>query len=221
MADYIEESDAQFNIQQGVIMQECKTNATAWGIAAADLTTLTTKQAAWTAAYTPASNANARSQDEVVAKDDARKTYEETLRKFIGQWITNNPKVPNSEREKMGLTVKSETRTSVGVPKTYPVASVDFSTRLQHKVAFRDSATPTSKAKPEGVHGCEVWAKIGGAAPKLEKELQYLGICTATPFLKTFEGDLAAQTVYYWLRWANTKGETGPWSTPVSAMVAG
>lgn len=219
MADYIEDSDSLFNIQQGVIIQECKANATAWGIPATELTILGTKQTSWNTSYAAASNVNVRSHVDVVAKDDARSALEEVIRTFVNQWIANNPKVTNSQREKMGLTVKSETRTPVAVPKTFPVATVDFSTRLQHKVAFRDSATPSSKAKPAGAHGCEIWAKIGKEAPKSESDLHYLGTCTATPFLNTFDGEEAGETVHYWLRWVNTKGERGPWSTPVNAMV--
>ncbi|MEK6257559.1 MAG: hypothetical protein AABP62_02975 [Planctomycetota bacterium] len=28
-------------------------------------------------------------------------------------------------------------------------------------------------------------------------------------------------SAYYWLRWENTKGETGPWSAMVSATITG
>jgi len=34
-------------------------------------------------------------------------------------------------------------------------------------------------------------------------------------------GTQAGKTVYYWLRWVNTRGEAGPWSSVASAMVVG
>ena len=40
--------------------------------------------------------------------------------------------------------------------------------RLQHTIHFADEATPTSKAKPAGVMGAEVWVKVapvGDPAP--------------------------------------------------------
>lgn len=220
MADYIQETDAGFNIQQGVIMKEVTTNATAWGITTADITALTTKQTAWSTAYAAVANPNDRTRPAISAKDEARVDYEKSLRKFIKQWIANNPKVPVSSRERMGLNIASETRTGVPVPITFPIGKIDFSVRMQHSIAFVDSETPNSKAKPEGVHGCEVWAKIGGDAPKTKDEVKFLKTATRTPCTYTFEGEDAGKTVYYWLRWVNTKGETGPWGTPVQAMVA-
>lgn len=113
-------------------------------------------------------------------------------------------------------------RTSNAVSKTTSVcAKIDFSTRLQHTINFFDEGTPNKKAKPEGVHGCEIWAKIGGDAPKDQSELAYLATDTGSPYLKPFTSPDAGKTAYYWLRWVNTKGEQGPWSAPVSAMIAG
>lgn len=105
--------------------------------------------------------------------------------------------------------------------QTDACAKIDFSTRLQHTINFFDEGTPNKKAKPEGVHGCEIWAKIGGDAPKDQSELAYLATDTGSPYLKPFTSPDAGKTAYYWLRWVNTKGEQGPWSAPVSAMIAG
>jgi len=97
----------------------------------------------------------------------------------------------------------------------------DFSVRLQHTINYGDEATPRSKAKPAGVHGCEIWSKIDGSAPLDSSELVFLGTNTSSPFSTTFEGKNAAKNVYYWLRWVNTHGEPGPWSRNITAMVAG
>ena len=121
----------------------------------------------------------------------------------------------------MGLTVKSGTRTAVPTPTTSPVGSVDFSVRLQHTINFSDEASPRSKAKPTGVHGCEIYMKIDGEAPKDASELSYVATDTATPYVVKFDGAKAGKIVYYWLRWVNTRGEAGPWSIAVSAMVVG
>ena len=49
----------------------------------------------------------------------------------------------------------------------------------------------------------------------------YITTDTATPFTVNFDGADAGKTVYYWLRWVNTRSERGPWSSQVSAMVVG
>jgi len=97
----------------------------------------------------------------------------------------------------------------------------DFSVRLQHTINDADEATSRSKAKPAGVHGCEIRSKIDGSAPSDVSELDYLGTNTRSPFSTTFEGKNAAKNVYYWLRWVNTHGEPGPWSRNITAMIAG
>ena len=63
--------------------------------------------------------------------------------------------------------------------------------------------------------------KIGGDAPKSVDEMHFQGTCSASPFVIKFVASQAGSTAYYWLRWVNRKGETGPWSTVVSGMILG
>jgi predicted phage tail protein len=44
---------------------------------------------------------------------------------------------------------------------------------------------------------------------------------TKTPCLVTYAGAQAGMTVWYWMRWVNTRKQKGPWSDPVSATIAG
>ena len=221
MADYIPQNDAEFNLWQTNLIDIVGANLAPWGILADDFTALVGTQGVWNAAFTKASNRQNRTSADVQAKDDARKSYEKSLRTFVAQWLANNSKVTNSDRERMGLTVKSGTRTPIPAPTSLPVGIVDFSVRLQHTISFSDEATPRSKAKPAGVHGCEIWMKIDGPAPVDASELSYVATDTSSPYTLNFEGKHAGKTVYYWLRWVNTRGEHGPWSATVSAMVVG
>ena len=221
MSNYIPQNDAEFNLWQMSLTEIIEPNLTQWNISADDFTALKASQALWITAFTKASNKQNRTRAEVQSKDDARDSYEKVLRQFIAQWLANNAKVMNSDRERMGLTVKQVTRRPVSVPSSCPVGTVDFSVRLQHTINYGDEATPRSKAKPAGVHGCEIWSKIDGSAPLDASELDFLGTNTSSPFSTTFEGKNAAKNVYYWLRWVNTRGEPGPWSRNITAMVAG
>lgn len=216
---FIPRNDADFNLWQASLITIVQTNATAWGILPADVTALVAQQAIWNPAFAKASNKQNRTAADVQAKDDAQKSFETGLRKFIAQWLSNNSKVPNSERQRMGITVKDGGRTPTSVPTSCPVAIIDFSTRLQHTISFTDEATPRSKAKPDGVHGCEVWVKVGSEAPKDASEFAYLATDTATPYVATFESSDAGKTAWYMLRWVNTRGERGPWSSTLSALV--
>lgn len=216
MADYIPQSDADFNIWQSSLITLVQANATTWGILATDVTALVALQITWNAAFGKAANKQNRTSADVQAKDDARAAYEKGLRKFVAQWLTNNSKIADSERERMNITVKSATHTPSPVPASSPVATIDFSVRLQHIINFADEHTPRSKAKPAGVHGCEIWMKVNGAA-----DFTYLATDTATPYIATFDIAQAGQTASYRLRWVNTRGQQGPWSSIVSATVVG
>lgn len=219
MADYMPKSDAEFTIWQSNLITIVSTSSMGWGIPAEDLTVLVQKQTAWTAAYTVASNRQNRTSADVQAKNDAGETFRKSLRSFVSQWLAYNSKVTNSDRERMGLTVKSGTRTPVPLPVSCPAGSVDFSIRLQHSIHYADESTPSRKAKPAGVHGCEIWMKIDGNTPVDASELSYLTTDTNSPHTTTFEGKYAGKVVYYMMRWVNTRGEHGPWGSTISAMV--
>ena len=49
----------------------------------------------------------------------------------------------------------------------------------------------------------------------------YIAVCTGNYYVARYDGNQAGLTVYYWLRWVNTRGEYGPWSTTVSSIIVG
>ena len=221
MPDYIPQNDADMNVWQGNLVAIVEPNVTVWGISLDDFTVVKTKQSTWTTAYAKASNKQNRTAADVLAKDDAGDDFKKAIRSFVAQWLASNTKVTDSDRTRMGLTVKTGTRTPTPAPTTSPVGTIDFSVRLQHSIHYYDEASAHSNAKPVGVHGCEIYMKVDGDAPKDASELTYIGTCTASPYTVKFDGAKAGKIVYYWLRWVNTRGEAGPWSTTVNAMVMG
>lgn len=221
MGDYIPRSDASFNNWQASLLLQVVENQSTWGISIDSITNLKLFQSRWDSAYSKAKIKQNRTSADVRARDDASDEYVTAIREFVAEWLANNSKVTDADRERMGLHIKSGSRTPVPVPTTIPVGSVDFSVRLQHTIHFVDEETPRSKAKPEGVHACEIWMKIDGEAPRDASELTYLGTCTRTPFKTTFDGAKAGKYIFYWLRWINNRSKPGPWSSTVSAMIVG
>ena len=75
--------------------------------------------------------------------------------------------------------------------------------------------TPGQRAKPHGVRMCELRELIvdaGGAAPTDPNAMPFLANETKTPNRNDFDPADAGKTVWYALRWINTKGDPGPWS---------
>ncbi|MDD4991952.1 MAG: hypothetical protein PHR83_06955 [Paludibacter sp.] len=221
MSDYIPKTDAEYNVWQFNLIALLSENATAWGISAEVITSLKASQTRWTTAYDKTSNKQNRTTADVITKNEAGEDFTKEIRDVVQQWLVRNPKVTDADRARLGITVRTNTHTPVPPPSTFPVGSVDFSLRLQHSISFYDQASAHSNAKPEGVSGCEIYLKVDGEAPKSVEEMNFQGTCTASPLVVKFESAKAGKTAWYWLRWVNRKGETGPWSTVVSAMIVG
>jgi hypothetical protein len=215
-SDYVPAPDVEFNVWQANLITLVQANTTSWGILLADVTALVALQTTWNTAFTKANNKQNRTSADVQAKDDARKVFEKSLRNFVGQWLARNAKVTDSDRERMGLTVRSTIHYPVPVPETSPLGKVDFSFRGQHYVYFVDDAPGAGKGKPAGVHGCEVWAKVGE-----ESSFSFLGTATSSPYQVKYADADFHKVVSYRLRWVNSKGEQGPWSAIFTAIVVG
>jgi hypothetical protein len=97
--------------------------------------------------------------------------------------------------------------------------TIDTSTRAVLGLLFADSSTPDSRAKPFGVASCEIRQQVGGTAPTDPDTMPFLASETRTPYRANYEGAEVGQTVYFALRWVNTRGKMGPWSQVYSAIV--
>ncbi|HZN32298.1 MAG TPA: hypothetical protein VFB80_00715, partial [Pirellulaceae bacterium] len=191
-----------------------------YGLVAADLTPVTTAQTAWNTGFAAQQTAQAAAEAATQTKDAQRESLVAAVRTVVRK-IQATPAVTGSAKAAAGITVPDTTPTPSGPPTTAPVGQVDTSQRLQHTVSFVDSATPTSKAKPAGVRGCEIWMKIGTPPPAAAGDLVFVTLDTRTPHTIPFEGADGGKLVTYWLRWVSTRGETGPWSAAVGATVPG
>ena len=180
MADYIPSSDADFDAWTRNFVDNVVANAAALGLSPAQVTSLQSGQADWGVKY-PASNAaQAAVNSAVQAKNDSRSGYEGMIR-ALANIMQSSPQVTDAQRQSLGLNVRSTTRTAAAAPTSRPVATIDTSQRLRHTINFVDELTPTSRAKPDGAQGCEIWMKVGDPAPAGPKDVHYLALDTRTP----------------------------------------
>lgn len=220
MADYIPSNDAEFNTWQTNFLDYVNANLAALGLEHADLTPFGAAQTGWATAYTAHVAAQATAQGASQTKKSARESYEQLLRVLVKR-LQSQPNVSDAHRAGMGVSIRETTRTPLGAPETRPVATIDTNQRLRHTINFSDETTPSRRAKPAGVLGCEVYVKVGDPAPIDPSELKFLATDTATPYVAIYDGAKGGKTAHYMLRWVNRKGETGPWSQTVSATITG
>lgn len=218
MSDYIPDSDADFLAWLSGFVTYVTDSLAALHLVAADITPLTALRDQFNDALTTNDAAQAQARGARATKDNLRATIEQSIRPLVGR-IQGTASVTDSQREAMGITVRSTTRSPVAAPTTRPVAAIDTTHRMQHTVAFVDELTPASRAKPDGVMGCEIWMKVDGPPPTDPSELKYLATDTRTPYVVDFDGAQAGKIAHYMLRWVSTRGEQGPWSQTVSATI--
>jgi hypothetical protein len=212
------DADAGFHTAQETITDAADKNREAWNIDVQwFIEELLPKKARWVAAWTDYLVPATRTPLITFTKNKTRKEYEKPLRLLVKN-LESNPRVSDEDRRGMGITIPSTTRTVIPAATTYPLSTVDSSTIRLLKFFFRDSES-SSKAKPHGVHGAEIRWSILDTPPVTVKELIMSGFDTRSPFTLEFENDQRGKTVWYCLRWENTKGEKGPWSEIGSAII--
>jgi len=221
MAGYVPNPDADFDSWQANWVTYAAANATALGMATADVTAIQTAQTAWQAKYSDHVAKQAAAGSARQAKDAERGTFEGLLRSH-SQQIQKRPGTTDAQRAALDITVPDTTGTPSGSPTTAPVVTIETAQRLQHTIQFaRTQAEGGGRGKPAGVRGCQIWMKIGAPAPVAESDLAFVTEDTRTPHTINFENADAGKLVFYWCRWVNSKGDIGPWAAPVSATIVG
>lgn len=221
--DYIPGSDTAFQAWVANFYTYANAHLIDLGIAAADIMPISSANTDFTAKMTVNVTAQQAAQSARQAKDDSRDALETAIRQ-LAQRLQVSASVNDAERAALGITVADTVKTmAVGGLTTRPIGVVDTSQRLRHEIRFSDEATPTKRAKPAGVMGCEIWVAIaaaGEAAPTSADGLSFLSLDTASPYVAEYDGKSGGKTAHYMLRWVKTGGEKGPWSETVSATIA-
>lgn len=170
----------------------------------------------WKIVFPLSQNSSLRNKTIVAHKNIER----DTLIRLLRSIYANIPYdlLTATDRLALGLKEKSTARSLNPVPNTTPTGKINTINRLQHIIGFTNQ--DGSKGKPHGVRGCQIWYKIGEPVTDF-KELTYLTTATASPYVHHCDVPDTGKMMHYWLRWENTRGETGPWGVVVSATING
>lgn len=220
--DYIPGSDTGFQAWVDNFVTYAGAHLVELGIAPPDIIPISAGKADFDTRMSANVTAQQAAQSARQAKDDSRDTLESAVRSLVKRLQVSSA-VDDTERAALGITVPDRVRTAAtGDITTRPIGVVDTSQRLRHEIRFSDEATPTRRAKPAGVMGCEIWVKIlpvGEAPPVSADELRFITLDTASPYIAEYDGANGGKTAHYMLRWVKSSGEKGPWSETVSATI--
>jgi hypothetical protein len=190
---------------------------TNYGSTAAIITALTTAATAAQTALT-GRDAAAVTLDAAQATLDTAVTTLVTQLRAVNRTAQGVPGITVARLTQGHLPVHDTTQTEHTPPPTRPVLVVDASQRMRHTIGFADEGTPTKKAKPFGVNGCEIWFKVGGPPPTDWKQCAFLALDSQTPYVADWTAAEAGQTIHYMGRWKVGNGY-GPWSETVSVTL--
>ncbi|MDR3308452.1 MAG: hypothetical protein LBS80_00665 [Tannerella sp.] len=218
MPTTIPQDDAGFDKVQKTITPTTETNMTLWNIDSTWYAAhITPKKKEWTAAYGDYIDPHTRTPNITFIKNERRGDYEPDFRQLV-KMLVASPYVSPDALDLMGIAIPPDHHSNAPIALTFPAVKVDTSMIRELKLFFHDQESE-HKAKPKGQHGAEVRWMLLETPPDSVNELTNSAFDTNSPLTLTFDDTQRGKTVYFCLRWENTRGEKGPWSGISSAII--
>jgi len=216
--DLIPKNDDAFNKFQAQFVAAVAANPASYGVPAADVTQMQADQVAWNTAYPAHVKAQEEARTAAEKKNASRGKLEGDVR-GAAKKVNGTPGVNNALRVSAGMQPHATTRTPAAVPSTKPIGRTEPAAHYTIEIHIADELTPKRAAKPAGARLCQIWMHVGDPAPADPSGFAFVRNVTRTSYLDVHPAADAGKSVYYLLRWENSKGEPGPWSDVVTAKV--
>jgi hypothetical protein len=215
----IPSAPALFDGFQAVLAASCVTNAATWNLPSELVASIAAMKSEWDAAYALAANRNTSSPAVTAARNALFLDYRDLADRVMHDYIVGNSEVSEADKTAFGIHLRNRSRTRAARPSTVPVLEIDNRSIYAHRIDFHDSDTPHTRSRATSAAYCELWYKIGGPPPASPEDTTVETSFTKSGQVIRYGNDEAGATVYYFARWVNRKGEKGPWSQMVSALV--
>jgi hypothetical protein len=217
---YLPNADAEFDTWTATFLDYLTRNAGALGVSAQEVQELTDALGLWGSTFGNQQQLSNSLEAATQAKNAQRAVVEALVRPLV-QFIQKRPQTTDEQRRGLGITVADGTRTVPPVPTSHPLVQVDASQRLQHTLTLRDENAPTSRSRPVGVTGAEVYCYVNGTPPTDPRQCKLVAVAKKSTVRVAFDGADAGKNAHYLVRWITSRGDAGPWSETASATVAG
>lgn len=223
MSDYIPTQDAPL----GAYLTNAAVLATAtpaqYGLAVGDATALTEQAGLWDAAYLPLTSPTTKTPAAVANKNAVRASVLETVRPIL-QKCAQNPTVSPEDKTALGVTVRKTVPTPTPPPSTQPTLTLLGNTPGVIAFGYADASTPTTKAKPFGAIGVQLWRAVGVEYATDPSQTSYVGTFTKSPGRLLLDAADAGKKCTIFARWVTRAGpggvaQVGPWSDRVTTIV--
>jgi hypothetical protein len=194
-----------------------------FGLTAPDAVIIANAYTAWNAAFLTATNPATRTSPAIAAKDAERLLAEQVVRPYAIS-ISRNPAVTNLDKTAVGVNLPNSARTPIPPPLTVPGLTLVGAIHFVHTLAFRDTSTPTTKAKPFGAIGMELWRTLAVGPSADPATATQIGVLTKSPNTIGYTSPDVGKTATYWGRWITRSGpggtaQVGPFSAALAVLV--
>ena len=160
-----------------------------------------------------------RNAGTIAQKDIKRVNAEQILRQYATD-IKYNAGVSVQDKVDLGIRPPNPARTPIDPPSTSPLVNIIGATPGAQTLRFSDTNTPDKRGKPPGAVALQLFVTIAEAPATDPTQAQFVGAYTKNPIGVGFTPADNGKIATYFARWANAKGEAGPWSIAVSMAVA-
>lgn len=164
-------------------------------------------------------NEQTRTKLTIADKVDARAVAEQLCRQYAIQ-IKNAAGVTDGDKLIVGVRPINTNRENIEPPTTFPLLSILGNTPGCQTMRYSDSDTPDSAAKPFGATGMQLYLAVGETESAPLADAAFHGMYTRNPIAVEFSEPDDGKIATYYARWMSAKGETGPWSLPISMRIA-
>jgi hypothetical protein len=149
----------------------------------------------------------------------AEKDFKKVYRLLYTGYIRKNPLVTDDDLVAAGFPRRSTGRRKSALP-LHTLVGMSTDTRIPATVIIHYyDVDSQGTAKPPGVIGAEIVWAILDRPPVDWSELTHSNLDTRSPLKLVFRGEQRGKTLYFAMRWENTRGEKGPWNNIKSVII--
>jgi hypothetical protein len=217
MADYIPTKEGELVPWLANLLAVALLNKVAWNLPDLNLTALQNLYDEYKVLYDKCQTP-AHTTVDVRQKNEQKIVLKSTVRDFVRFHLQNNEVVTDTNRDQLGIPVYDRTKTPVPPPSGRPVLEAIATNNRQITVKIVDQATG-KKSKDPGVQGAKILSEIRDTPPVDAEDLHNALFTKRSSMVYNFEESDRGKQVYFVACWENAKGERGPWSDIVSAIV--
>ncbi|MDR1865090.1 MAG: hypothetical protein LBR08_05900 [Bacteroidales bacterium] len=200
------------------LIRYAQLNYMRWEIPQQSVTELQLPMDALEAAAEVSEDAATRTSAAIKKRNEARTALENVLRPFIQGKLIHNKLVTDDDLTAMALPVHDSKPTHHPAPHSRPAIEVKATNNRQHTVSALNQQTG-KKNKPADAYGVRYCREIHDTPPLKASDLRYSVFSRKTTHVTDYDEEDRGKTAYYAACYENSKGEAGPYSDIISAII--